>query len=130
LVTFAALVLAPLFIGLACRKRAEWRAIAPWSFVASGFQAVALPVFLAMYGKGSNGQGLVEIAEITAGVAWLAAVSYRLRSADPANGRPTPTRAEAHARRKSIGRSFKDKAPGSDDKGKRTGKAFSSPWRI
>ena len=80
LATFAALVLAPLFVGLACRQREEWRALAPWSFAVCGVQAVALPVFLALYDKGSNGQGVVEIVEITAGVAWLAIVSYRLRS--------------------------------------------------
>jgi hypothetical protein len=65
------------------RQREEWRALAPWSFAVCGFQAVALPVFLSLYDKGANGQGLVEIAEITAGVAWLATVSYRLRSVEP-----------------------------------------------
>jgi hypothetical protein len=95
-----------------------------------GFQAVALPMFLALYDQGSNGQGLVEIAEITAGVAWLGAVSYRLRSAEPANGRSTPTRAEEPRTSKIDRPVFMDKGPGSDDRGKRTGKPFSLPWRI
>jgi hypothetical membrane protein len=75
LVTFSALMLAPLVVGLALRSKAGWRGLALWSIAAAVVQIVCLPIFLGMYSDGTHGQGVVEIIELTAGVAWIAAVS-------------------------------------------------------
>ena len=75
LVTFSALLLAPLVLGLALRTNARWRRLAHWSIGASVVQIVCLPIFLRMYNEGTNGQGLVEIIELVAGVTWIATVS-------------------------------------------------------
>jgi hypothetical membrane protein len=75
LVTFSALMFAPLVLGLALRSRAGWRGLARWSMAAAAVQIVCLPIFLGMYSDGARGQGVVEIVELTAGVTWIAAMS-------------------------------------------------------
>jgi hypothetical membrane protein len=78
LVTFIALMLAPLVVGLAVRSVARWRRLALWSFAVAVVQIVCLPIFLVMYSGGTAGQGVVEIIEVTVGVTWIAAVSIAI----------------------------------------------------
>jgi hypothetical membrane protein len=80
LVTFSALILAPLVLGFALRSIPSWRRLAPWSIAAASIQIVCLPIFLGMYSNGTNGQGLVEIIEVTVGVMWIAAMSIAAMS--------------------------------------------------
>jgi hypothetical membrane protein len=77
-VTFVALIVAPLLLGLAFRAHASWRRLAPWGFAVFVFQVVALPVFLVLLTSAAAGVGPVEIAEVTAGIAFFAAVSIQL----------------------------------------------------
>jgi hypothetical protein len=51
--------------------------------VAAAVQVVCLPVFLVMYSNGTSGQGVVEIVDVTAGVAWIAAVSIAVLAFRP-----------------------------------------------
>ena len=75
LVTYSALMLAPVVVGRALRSMHRWRRLARWSLAAAAVQGLCLPVFLAMYSNGASGQGVVEIIELTAGVSWVAAMS-------------------------------------------------------
>lgn len=75
LVTFSALMLAPLVLGLVLGSMQRWRLLAGWSLAAAAVQVLCFPVFLVMYGNGASGQGVVEIIEVTAGVSWIAALS-------------------------------------------------------
>jgi hypothetical membrane protein len=75
LVTFSALMLAPLVLGLVLRSMPGWRLLARWSLAAAAVQVLCLPLFLVMYSNGTNGQGVVEIIEVTTGVSWVAAMS-------------------------------------------------------
>jgi hypothetical membrane protein len=89
LITFSALMLAPLVLGLVLRSIPRWRVHARWSLAAAAVQVVCLPVFLLMFSNGTNGQGAVEIIEVTAGVTWIAAMSIsilRLRAGTPSAG--------------------------------------------
>lgn len=78
LVTFSALMLAPLIVGLMLRSKPSWLRLAWWSIGVAAVQAVCLPVFLVMYSNGTHGQGLVEIVELAVGVAWIAAMSIAI----------------------------------------------------
>ena len=86
LVTFSAVMLAPLVFGLALRSVQRWRPLARWSVIAAAVQIVCLPVFLVMYSNGTSGQGVVEIIEVTAGVTWIAAMSIAVLGRRPGAG--------------------------------------------
>jgi hypothetical membrane protein len=83
LVTFSALMLAPLVLGLVLRSVPRWRLLARRSLVAAAVQVVCLPAFLVMYSNGTSGQGVVEIIDVTAGVAWIAAMSIAVLALRP-----------------------------------------------
>ena len=83
LVTFSALMLAPLVVGLVLRSMPSWRRLAWWSIGAAAVQVACLPVFLVMYSNGAHGQGVVEIVEVSVGVAWAAGMSVAILRVQP-----------------------------------------------
>jgi hypothetical membrane protein len=83
LFTFSALMIAPLVLAFAFRRVPGYRGLFVPSLVSGVVQLICLPVFLAMYDRGSAGQGAVEIIEFAAGIVWLAMVSrYALTVAE------------------------------------------------
>ena len=78
LFTFTSLMLAPFVLGLVLRSLPRWRTFGWFSFAAAAVQFICLPIFLMMYDQGTRGQGVVEIIEVTVGVAWIAVLSVRV----------------------------------------------------
>ena len=83
LVTFSALMLVPLIVGLALRSMPSWRRLAGWSIGAAAAQAAFLPVFLVMYSNWAHGQGVVEIVDLSVGMAWIASMSIAILHLQP-----------------------------------------------
>ena len=75
LVTFSALLLAPVVLGFVFRSIPSLRGLAKWSFGASAVEAVSLAVFLSLYNSDSSGVGVPEIILLAAGVGWIAAIA-------------------------------------------------------
>jgi hypothetical membrane protein len=76
LVTFSALLLAPLLLGLFFRSVPTLRFFVKWSFGAVAVQAVSLVVFFALYAGDSSGVGVFEILDFMTGVVWIGALAW------------------------------------------------------
>jgi Protein of unknown function (DUF998) len=90
LVTFAALLLAPLVLAFVFRSIPALRHLVPWSFAAAAVELASLVTFLVLFAGAHGGIGVFEIAAFVAGVGWIAALSVVvireggvLDSADP-----------------------------------------------
>jgi hypothetical membrane protein len=75
LVTFGALLLAPLVLGFVFRSIPTLRHLAKWSIGVTAVLAFSLATFLTMYSNKSSGVGVPEILLLVAGVGWLAAIA-------------------------------------------------------
>ena len=75
LVTFSALLLAPLVLGLAYRSIPSLRMLVKWSIFSSAAQAVWLAAFFWLYLGKRSGVGVPEILDFVAGVAWIVAMA-------------------------------------------------------
>jgi len=49
----------------------------------AAIQLACIPVFLVMYSNGTNGQGVVEIVEVTVGLTWIASMALVIMSRRP-----------------------------------------------
>jgi hypothetical membrane protein len=76
IVTFSALLLAPLLLGLFFRTRPALRFFVKWSIAAATVQAICLVLFFTLYLGKHSGVGVFEILDLAAGVAWVAAMSW------------------------------------------------------
>jgi hypothetical membrane protein len=74
-VTFSALLLAPLVLASVFSSSPSLRALVKWSVGAAVFQAACLAVFFSLYLGKHAGVGVPEILDLTAGVVWIAAIA-------------------------------------------------------
>jgi hypothetical membrane protein len=75
IVTFSALLLAPLVLGFVFRSIPSLRHLARWSYAASVMQLVSVTIFLVLYSGDHGGIGVFEIAALASGVAWIATIA-------------------------------------------------------
>jgi hypothetical membrane protein len=76
IITFSALLLAPLLLGLFFRSVPTLRFFAKWSIAAALIQAVCLVLFFVLYLGKHGGVGVFEILDLMAGIVWIAALSW------------------------------------------------------
>jgi hypothetical membrane protein len=75
IVTFSALLLAPLVLGFVFRSIPSLHHLARWSFAACVAQLVSVTLFLLLYSGDHGGIGVFEIAALASGVAWIATIA-------------------------------------------------------
>src|SRR5205814_6453305 len=75
LVTFAALLFAPLVLGFVFRSIPALRHLARWSIGVAAVLAFSVATFLTMYSNKSSGVGVPEILLLVVGVGWIAAIA-------------------------------------------------------
>ena len=88
IVTIAAVILAPLLLAFVFRRRDGWRDLTLYAFLTPAVTAAFIAIYAILFfaHDGSPVNGLLERAAIVVGLAFLAAVSYRLwRLADEAD---------------------------------------------
>jgi hypothetical membrane protein len=78
IVTFVALICAPLVLRATFRASEQWRNLATFSLLAAGVQIVCEVTITVFSGVGLGGQGIVEFVANIAGLAWLAVVALRV----------------------------------------------------
>jgi hypothetical membrane protein len=78
IVTFVALICAPLVLRATFRASEQWRDLAAFSLLAAVVQIVCEVSITVFSGVGLGGQGIVEFVANIAGLVWLAVVALRV----------------------------------------------------
>lgn len=79
-VTILAIIIAPIVLAFAFRRRERWRDLFAWSLAATAVTIVAIAWYAVLYSTqdGSAYSGALQRVAVTASMAWMAVVSWRL----------------------------------------------------